>query len=67
LRVAVGFSDLMDGTTLLIANVNTGANTEAEVIVGNISAGGRHATDIGQRKLMTLGAQVCHARSSERM
>jgi hypothetical protein len=39
--VAVAVGDLRDGTTLLVANVNTGANTEAEVIIGNLSAGGR--------------------------
>jgi hypothetical protein len=38
-RVALAVSDIMDGTTLLIANVNTGADTAAEVIIGNISAG----------------------------
>jgi hypothetical protein len=41
MRVALAVSDIMDGTTLLIANVNTGADTAAEVIIGNISAGGR--------------------------
>src|SRR5262245_24681826 len=40
-RVALPIGDLMDGTTLLIANVNTGADTAAEVIIGNLSAGGR--------------------------
>jgi hypothetical protein len=39
-RVAVAISDIRDGTTLLIANVNS-ANTEADVIIGNLSAGGR--------------------------
>ena len=54
-RVAVAVSDLMDGTTLLIANVNTGADTGVEVIIGNISAGGRRvANDVPAARIWAL-------------
>jgi hypothetical protein len=63
-RVAVAVGDLMNGTTLLIANVNTGADTSVEVIIGNISAGGRRiVNDVGAARIWAVPLEPRDANS----
>ena len=63
-RVAVAIGDLMDGTTILNANVNSGADTGVEVIIGNISAGGRRiVNDVPAARIWVLPLEARDANS----
>jgi hypothetical protein len=59
----VAISDIRDGTTLLIANVNLGTDTSAEVTIGNLAAGGRRIVN-NQLRAGTIWAVPLEARDA---